>query len=112
MTYNTFDDSHLADSRVRDFLGRHAWRLGGAGVIALSTAMIASLITWRVDDPSFSYAIDGPAQNILGRPGAAFADLAMQFFGLAIVGIVFPLMLSGWNLLRLRLPRRPIRQRR
>lgn len=110
MTYNTFDDSHIADSRVRDFLGRHAWRLAGLGVIAISLAMTASLITWRVDDPSFSYAIDGPAQNILGRPGAAFADLAMQFFGLAIVGIVFPLMLTGWNLLRLRLPRRPVRQ--
>jgi S-DNA-T family DNA segregation ATPase FtsK/SpoIIIE len=110
MTYDTFDDSHLADSRVRDFLGRHAWRLAGLAVVAISLAMIASLITWRVNDPSFSYAIDGPAQNILGRPGAAFADLAMQFFGLAIVGIVFPLMLSGWNLLRLRLPRRPIRQ--
>ena len=60
--------------------------------------MLASLVTWHVDDPSFSYAIDGPAHNLLGRPGAAFADLAMQFFGFAVVGIVFPLALSGWNL--------------
>ena len=34
----------------------------------------------------------------------------MQFFGFAVVGIVFPLALLGWNLFRLRLPRRPIRQ--
>ena len=110
MTYDTFSESHPAESRLRDFLGRHAWRLGGLALMALAAAMLASLITWRVDDPSFSYAIDGPAENILGRPGAAFADLAMQFFGFAVVGVVFPLVLCGWNLLRLRLPRRPIRQ--
>ncbi len=110
MTYDTFDDSHAADSRLRDFLGRHAWRLGGMALIALTACMLASLVTWHVDDPSFSYSIDGPAKNILGRPGAAFADLAMQFFGVAIVGVVFPLAFCGWNLFRLRLPRRPIRQ--
>ncbi len=78
--------------------------------MALSAALLASLITWHVDDPSLSYAVDGPARNILGRPGAAFADLAMQFFGFAVVGIVFPLALLGWNLFRLHLPRRPLRQ--
>ena len=110
MTYDILSNHVPADGRLRDFLGRHAWRLGGLALITLTGAMIASLITWRVDDPSFSYAIEGQAQNILGRQGAAFADLAMQFLGLATVGIVFPLVIVGWNLLRLRLPRRPLHQ--
>src|SRR5262249_14870190 len=45
-----------------------------------------------------------------GRPGAAFADLAMQFFGFAVAAVVFPLGLWGWNLFRLYRPRRPVRQ--
>ncbi len=54
--------------------------------------------------------IDGRRGNLLGRPGAAFADLAMQFFGFAVIGIVFPLGFWGWSLFRLRRPRRPIHQ--
>ncbi len=110
MTYDTLSDHLPAEGRLRDFLGRHAWRVGGLALMTLAAAMLASLITWHVDDPSFSYAVEGPAQNILGRPGAAFADLAMQFFGFAVVGIVFPLGLLGWSFFRLRLPRRSIRQ--
>lgn len=110
MTYDTLNDHVSSDSRLRDFLGRHAWRLAGLALLTLTGALTASLVTWRVDDPSFSYAIEGPAQNLLGRPGAAFADLAMQFFGLAVLGIVLPLAVTALNLFRLRRPRRPLRQ--
>ena len=78
--------------------------------MVVAAALLISLVTWHVDDPSFSYPVDAPARNLLGRPGAAFADLAMQFFGFAVVGIVFPLGFWGWNLFRLRRPRRAIHQ--
>jgi S-DNA-T family DNA segregation ATPase FtsK/SpoIIIE len=110
MTYDTLNDHVPADGRLRDFIGRHAWRLAGLALLMLTGALIASLVSWRVDDPSFSYAIDGPADNLLGRPGAAFADLAMQFFGLAVLGLVLPLALTALNLFRLRRPRRLLRQ--
>jgi S-DNA-T family DNA segregation ATPase FtsK/SpoIIIE len=109
MAYSLSDYPPL-ESRLRDFAARHALRATGLAVLVLSAAFFASLMTWHVDDPSFSYVTDGPVQNILGWPGAAFADLAMQFFGFAVVGLVFPLAIFGWNLFRLCLPRHPVRQ--
>ena len=78
MAYGVLSDYHPFESRLRDFAKRHAMRLCGLGVMALSAAALASLITWNVNDPSFSYVTEGAAQNILSRPGAAFADLARQ----------------------------------
>jgi S-DNA-T family DNA segregation ATPase FtsK/SpoIIIE len=110
MSYDTLNEYLPVETRLRDFLSRHGLRLGGLALMAVTTASLASLVTWHVDDPSFSYVVDGPAKNILGLPGAAFADLAMQFFGFAVVGAVFPLLFAGWNLVRLRRLRRPIHQ--
>jgi len=110
MTYAILRHGHTADSQVQDFLKRHAWRLAGLVMIGLAAALLISLVSWHVDDPSFSYPVEGPARNLLGRPGAAFADLAMQFFGLAVIGIVYPLLFWGWSLSRLRRPRRAIHQ--
>jgi S-DNA-T family DNA segregation ATPase FtsK/SpoIIIE len=110
MSYDTLNEYVPAETRLRDFLSRHGLRMAGMGTMVLSGALLASLITWHVDDPSFSYVVDGGARNLLGLPGAAFADLAMQFFGLAIIGFVLPLLLTGWNFIRLRRPRRAIRQ--
>ena len=110
MSYDTLNGYVPAETRLRDFLSRHGLRIAGMATLALSVAFLASLITWHVDDPSFSYVVDGGARNLLGLPGAAFADLAMQFFGLAIIGIVLPLLVTGWNFMRLRRPRRSIHQ--
>jgi DNA segregation ATPase FtsK/SpoIIIE, S-DNA-T family len=110
MTYGILSDSSYAASRLRDLLVRCALRAAGLGLIVLAALFTASLLTWHIDDPSFSYVTDLPARNLLGRPGAAFADLAMQFFGFAVVAVVFPVALVGWNVFRLRPPRHPFRQ--
>ncbi len=110
MAYNSFSDYPSVESRLGDFAMRHALRICGLAVMALTAALLISLITWHVDDPSFSYVSNAPARNLLGWPGAAFADLAMQFLGFAVIGLVFPLAIHGWNLFRLKLPRHPIRQ--
>ncbi len=94
---------------------RHVFRrygLAGTGVAMLvaSAAMIASLMTWRVDDPSLSFATSAPARNILGLPGAIVADLVMQFFGLAAIALVLTAVTIGWSLLRLRPLRHPLSQ--
>ncbi len=109
MTYGTLEMSP-AESRIREAALRQAHRAGGVALMLTAAAMIAALVTWNVDDPSFSYAAERPVENMLGAPGAAFADLAMQFLGLAVVGLVFPLAIFGWNLFRLRLPRRALWQ--
>ena len=110
MTYGTLSDFLGSESPVREYLSRSATRVGGFVAIALSVAALVSLITWHADDPSFSYSADTHVANFLGFPGAAFADLAMQFLGLGAIGFVLPMAIFGWNLVRLRVPRRPLRQ--
>ncbi|MCB1420692.1 MAG: DNA translocase FtsK 4TM domain-containing protein, partial [Notoacmeibacter sp.] len=72
-----------------------AQRLAGIGLLAFSGFAIASLASWNVADPSFSHATDNTVTNAMGFAGAAFSDLAMQFFGLASVAILLPGVIWG-----------------
>ncbi|HMB48868.1 MAG TPA: DNA translocase FtsK 4TM domain-containing protein, partial [Afifellaceae bacterium] len=104
MTYGaTYETPH--EFSLRAFLARKAAMLGGLALLSVAVAAIVSLATWHVNDPSLSHATDEPARNLLGMPGAIFADLAMQFFGLAIVAILYSALVNGWNMLRHRRPR-------
>ncbi|GGA37260.1 DNA translocase FtsK [Pelagibacterium lentulum] len=62
----------------------------GLVVLTLCAIALASLASWSVDDPSFSYATDKPAENWLGFPGAVIADIAFQVFGLAAFVFLLP----------------------
>jgi DNA segregation ATPase FtsK/SpoIIIE, S-DNA-T family len=79
-------------------------RVIGFVVLALVALVMASLASWSVDDPSFSYATSKPAQNWLGFPGAVIADLSFQVFGLGMLAVIVPPALWGWALVRLRVP--------
>ena len=68
------------------------WGLGLIGFVAFA---IGSLATWNVLDPSFSHATSNPTHNALGYPGAVFADLGMQFFGLSMVVALMPALFWG-----------------
>ncbi|OHV83359.1 DNA translocase FtsK [Ensifer sp. LCM 4579] len=89
------------DSRSNRFvLSTFVWRqlaslAGFALFIALALA-VAALSTWNVSDPSFSYATSSEPTNLLGYGGAAFADIFMQFFGLASVVALLPVV--AWAL--------------
>lgn len=79
-----------------------ARRLGGLA-LALATLFAAcALATWNVSDPSFSYASGSEVTNAAGYPGAVFADLALQFFGLAAIAALVPALAWGWFLLSAR----------
>ena len=93
-------------SGLQAFARRQAQRIGGLVMIALTFVAIAALATWNVADPSFSYAADNPITNAIGFPGAAFADLAMQFFGLGALFLVLPMLAWGYWLYRGELPGR------
>jgi S-DNA-T family DNA segregation ATPase FtsK/SpoIIIE len=85
---------------------RATTKTGGLLLIALGLAVVAALATWNVADPSFSSANDNAVTNALGFPGAAFSDLAMQFFGLGSVFLAVPLLSWGANFAAGRLPDR------
>ncbi|KAA9385042.1 DNA translocase FtsK [Neorhizobium galegae] len=74
------------------FVWRQALALVGFGIFLALALAVAALATWNVADPSFSYATDNAPTNILGFPGAAFADLMMQFLGLASLVALLPVL--------------------
>jgi len=88
-----------ADSVLRRFIRRNLTALLGLGMIAIAAAAAAALATWSVADPSFSHATGRAPVNALGAPGAVFADLTMQFLGIAAVALVAPFALWGWQML-------------
>ncbi|HLP67214.1 MAG TPA: DNA translocase FtsK [Rhizobium sp.] len=78
------------------FLLRQLLTLAGFALFVLLMFAVAALATWNVSDPSFSYATANEPTNVLGRGGAAFADLMLQFLGLASVVALLPVL--AWSL--------------
>ncbi|WP_421779050.1 DNA translocase FtsK 4TM domain-containing protein [Hoeflea sp.] len=72
----------------------------GLVIIAGLMFAVAALATWTVSDPSFSNANGATPANALGFSGAAFADLVMQFFGLAGVIALLPALAWAIHLMR------------
>ncbi len=104
--YSEMNDSYGAGA----FLKRQLGRLLGLVLLGGTALGVAALATWNVADPSFSHATDNPITNAIGYPGAVFADLASQFFGLAALAALVPVV--AWGILLLsgrRIDRKPLR---
>jgi S-DNA-T family DNA segregation ATPase FtsK/SpoIIIE len=82
---------------LNGFLWRQFEALCGVALMALVMGGVAALGTWSVADPSFSHATGNVTVNALGSVGAIFADLAMQFFGLASVPVLVPVLVAGFS---------------
>ncbi|MFT2213736.1 DNA translocase FtsK [Rhizobium giardinii] len=78
------------------FVLRQVAALAGFSLFVALGFAVAALSTWNVSDPSFSYATADAPTNILGYTGAAFADIFMQFFGIASVVALLPVV--AWAL--------------
>ena len=92
--YDTFVDS------LRPFLAKRLTECGGLILFAGAVALTVALATWSIDDPSLNHATDQRAHNVLGRPGAVVADLAMQLLGLGSIALAIPPVLWGIRLMR------------
>ena len=92
--YDTFVDS------LRPFLAKRLTECGGLILFTGAVALTVALATWSIDDPSLNHATDQRAHNVLGRPGAVVADLAMQLLGLGSIMIALPPVLWGMRLMR------------
>ncbi|WP_456759847.1 DNA translocase FtsK [Bradyrhizobium sp. USDA 4011] len=84
---------------LREALARRLRELTGLGLIALSGAVTAALMTWSVQDPSLSHATSRAIRNVLGYPGAIGADLLMQILGLGAIMLLLPVAVWGWRML-------------
>jgi S-DNA-T family DNA segregation ATPase FtsK/SpoIIIE len=95
----SLDAIAFISEHFRDILRRRLSELVGLALITLALLGAVALATWSVQDPSLSHATQTPVRNLLGFPGAIFADLAMQLLGLASVLLLLPEALLGWRLL-------------
>ncbi len=89
-------DSRASRFTLSAFLWRQFLALTGIALFFLLALGVAALATWNVSDPSPSYATSNPPTNLMGYSGAAFADVAMQFFGLGCVLAFLPVL--SWSL--------------
>ena len=85
---------------------RRLLELCGLAIILLAALAAIALATWSAADPSMSHAADRPVHNLLGRPGAAFADFMLQMLGAASLAVVLPLAIWGWWVMTHRTPER------
>ncbi len=84
---------------MREALARRLREVTGLGLIALAGVAAAALMTWSVQDPSFSHATSRAIHNIVGYPGAIGADLLMQILGLGAIMLILPVAVWGWRML-------------
>src|SRR5579885_945910 len=84
---------------LREIVRRRVREIAGLAFLTLALLGAIALATWSVQDPSLSHATQKPIHNLLGFPGAVFADLAMQLLGLAAILLLAPEALLGWRLL-------------
>src|SRR5467141_2498110 len=89
---------HLPAS-IREALARRLRELTGLALLSLSGVATAALMTWSVQDPSLSHATSRAIRNIVGYPGAIFADLLMQILGLGAIMLILPVAVWGWRML-------------
>ncbi len=95
----SLDALAFVSEHFRDILRRRLSELAGLALITMALLGAIALATWSVQDPSLSHATRTGVHNLLGFPGAIFADLAMQLLGLASVLLLLPEALLGWRLL-------------
>ena len=98
MQYSNADSSVVRSGgdTYRSKLTGQASVLIGLVVLACVGFAFVSLASWSVDDPSFSNANGKIAQNTAGYSGAVFADITMQFLGLASALALIAPAVWGW----------------
>ena len=72
----------------------------GLLLLSLGLVLLLSLTSYHVQDPSLNTAAATRPANLIGYPGAWFADLLLQGFGIG--AFVFPILLFGlaWKWVR------------
>lgn len=98
MQISDIEPGHL-NPAMREGFGSQYSVLTGLVLLGLSGLACASLASWSVNDPSLSHANGEAVSNLLGYPGAVFADFIMQFVGLAAAVLLIAPALWGWGCL-------------
>jgi len=85
----------LLDQGTQEMLERRGRELLGAVLLLAGIAFTLMLMTYSPEDPGWMVATDEPAQNLLGRGGAAVASTLMIIIGKGAWAI--PTILLAWG---------------
>lgn len=85
---NARGDRRLMPSAMANRLRDTVRSAVGIILTIIIAAIWLSLISWSIQDPSFSHTTSRAARNLLGTPGAVGADLIMQTFGVAALALL------------------------
>ena len=77
---------------------RRLAELGGVALAAVAVAMLVALVTYNPRDPSPDTATVAQTSNLAGPIGAAYADLMLQYFGLASLLPVLAILAWAWRI--------------
>ena len=88
--------NNSADYSNIPFFKRRFLETIGLILLIISSAIAVSLITFDINDPSFSYLSDSATNNILGKYGAYTSDLLIKLFGASSI-LIF-LICFAWGL--------------
>jgi len=83
-----------------EFLKRRSIEAAGLVLAGLALAYVVALLSFDSADPSLNSARDGAARNLLGRPGAYAADLALQSLGVVSLLLALVPLAWAWRLVR------------
>jgi DNA segregation ATPase FtsK/SpoIIIE, S-DNA-T family len=94
-SYQVRQRDPLLDQGTQAILERRGRELFGVGLILLGLAFVAMLGSYSPEDPGWMVATVDPAQNILGRFGAAMASTLIIIGGKGVWAI--PVVLLAWG---------------
>ncbi|HVF93081.1 MAG TPA: DNA translocase FtsK 4TM domain-containing protein, partial [Sphingomonas sp.] len=82
---------------------------GALALFVVTLLMVLALASYRASDPALNTASGATPQNLVGLPGAWFADLALTLFGPAVVLLLPVAPIVGMRLWRAQPPGRWLR---
>ncbi|MGI4745313.1 MAG: DNA translocase FtsK 4TM domain-containing protein [Janthinobacterium lividum] len=93
-----FIPERFASPQLQASIRRRLAELGGVALAAIAIAMLVALVSYNPRDPSPDTATMVQPSNMAGPVGAAFADLMLQYFGVAGLLPVLALLAWAWRI--------------
>ena len=95
MAYQTRTRDPLLEAHMQDAIRKRGSELMGLAAIGVAALFATMLWSYSPTDSGANAATSGPAQNLLGTPGAIMASWLMLTLGAA--SWVFPVILATWG---------------